>query len=192
MFPYMRCDLRVSFLNSTSSLKSLFPQKGLPRRLPFRVLRYITTEWRPEEQKRAISPDSSGLVMSKGVRVFLTVFQRGITTIDPRQARAVFYNDMPRAEADYWTSQLLPQSIGVFWSQTTYASWRYIPTTYVLCGQDQCVTLPYAEMMLQTASESRPNMIDTVERCEDGGHSIMLSRVEWTTNMLRRAAGEAA
>ncbi len=120
----------------------------------------------------------------------LTVVQRGITTIDPRQAPAVFYNDMSRAEAEYWTSQLLPQSIGVFWSQTTYASWRYIPTTYVLCGQDQCVTLPYAEMMLQTATESRPNMIDTVERCEDGGHSIMLSRVEWTTNMLRRAAGE--
>jgi hypothetical protein len=121
---------------------------------------------------------------------YLTVVQRGITTIDPRQAPAVFYNDMSRADAEYWTSQLLPQSIGVFWSQTTYASWRYIPTTYVLCGQDQCVTLPYAEMMLQTATESRPNMIDTVERCEDGGHSIMLSRVEWTTNMLRRAAGE--
>jgi len=124
--------------------------------------------------------------------MILTVVQAGITTIDPRQARAVFYNDMPRAEADYWISQLQPQSIGVFWSRTTYAAWRYIPTTYVLCGQDQCITLGYAEMMLQATQDSRPNMIDTIERCENGGHCIMLSRVEWTMNMLRRAAGERA
>jgi hypothetical protein len=124
--------------------------------------------------------------------MILTMVQAGITTIDPRQAVSVFYNDMPRAEAEYWASQLLPQSIGVFWSQTTYAAWRYIPSTYVLCGWDQCITLSYAEMMLQAAQDSRPNMIDTIERCNDGGHSIMLSRVEWTTNMLRRAAGERA
>jgi hypothetical protein len=102
----------------------------------------------------------------------------------------VFYNDMPKQEAEYWASQILPQSIGVFWSKTTYAAWRYIPTTYVLCGKDQSITLPYGEMILKAAQDSKPNMIDTVERCDEGSHSVMLSQVPWTVDMLRRAAGE--
>lgn len=97
---------------------------------------------------------------------------------------------MSPQEAQYWTAQLVPQSIGVYWSKTTYAAWRYIPSTYVLSGQDQTVTLPYAEVVLAAAQASRPNMIDKVERCEEGGHCIMLSKVHWTCEMLRRAAGE--
>ena len=45
-------------------------------------------------------------------------------------------------------------------------------------------------MILKAAQDSKPNMIDTVERCEDAGHSVMLSQVQWTVDMLRRAAGE--
>jgi hypothetical protein len=104
----------------------------------------------------------------------------------------VLYNDMSAAEAQYWTAQLLPQSIGVYWSKTTYAAWRYIPSTYVLCGRDQTLTLPYAEVVLAAAQGNRPNMIEVVEKCEEGGHCIMLSQVKWTVEMLRRAAGEVA
>lgn len=51
------------------------------------------------------------------------------------------------------------------------------------------MSLPYGEMILKAAQDSKPNMIDSVERC-DAGHSVMLSQTEWTANMLRRAAGE--
>ncbi|KAG0648374.1 hypothetical protein D0Z07_5133 [Hyphodiscus hymeniophilus] len=116
--------------------------------------------------------------------------QAGITTVDPLEATEVFYNDLSRPEAEYWASQLLPQSIGVFWSRTTYAAWRYIPSTYVLCGRDQSITLPYAEMILRAAQDSQPHRIDSVERCAAAGHCVMLSQVQWTVDMLRRAAGE--
>jgi hypothetical protein len=85
---------------------------------------------------------------------------------------------MSQSEAEYWASQLLPQSLGVYWSQTTYAAWRYIPTTYVLCGRDQAITLPYGEMILKAAQDSKPNMIDFVERCDVAGHCVMLSQVQ--------------
>jgi hypothetical protein len=45
-------------------------------------------------------------------------------------------------------------------------------------------------MILQAAQDSQPNMIDSVERCDIAGHCVMLSQVQWTVNMLRRAAGE--
>ncbi|KAH8683191.1 Alpha/beta hydrolase fold-1 [Tricladium varicosporioides] len=119
-----------------------------------------------------------------------TDLQAGIATIDPEATVVALYNDLPSPQAQYWTSQLLPQSLGIFWSKTTYSPWRYIPSTYVICGQDQNVTAEYAEMMLQEAKDSTPNMIDTVERCEDAGHAVFLSRISWTVDMLRRAAGE--
>lgn len=120
----------------------------------------------------------------------LTTAQAGVTTIDTKEAIEVFYNDMAKSEAEYWASQLLPQSIGVFWSRTTFAAWRYIPSTYVLCGRDQSITLPYGEMILKAAQDSLPNMIDAVEKCDGAGHCVMLSQVQWTVDMLRRAAGE--
>ncbi|KAF8865736.1 alpha/beta-hydrolase [Acephala macrosclerotiorum] len=123
------------------------------------------------------------------MRVNLQV-RRGFFSNNVEKAVNVLYNDLPKAEAEYWASQLLPQSIGVFWSKTTYAAWRYIPSTYVLCGKDQSITLPYAEMILKAARDSKPNAIDTVEKCEDAGHSVMLSQPEWTATMLRKAAGE--
>ncbi|KAH7321711.1 Alpha/beta hydrolase fold-1 [Rhexocercosporidium sp. MPI-PUGE-AT-0058] len=115
--------------------------------------------------------------------------QAGISTIKPADALSVFYNDMSIPQAEYWSSQLLPQSLGVFWSRTSYAAWRYIPSTYVLCARDQSMSLSYGEMILKAAQDSKPNMVDSVERC-DAGHCVMLSQPDWTANMLRRAAGE--
>ncbi|KAL2068192.1 hypothetical protein VTL71DRAFT_16290 [Oculimacula yallundae] len=113
----------------------------------------------------------------------------GLSTIKPADALSVFYNDLSPPEAEYWASQLLPQSLGVFWSQTSYAAWRYIPSTYVLCARDQSMSLSYGEMILKAAQDSKPNMVDSVERC-DAGHCVMLSQPQWTADMLRRAAGE--
>jgi hypothetical protein len=84
---------------------------------------------------------------------------------------------MSAHEAEYWASRILPQSIGVYWSQTTYAAWRYIPSTYVLCGRDNCISLAYGEMILKDAQDSTPNMIDSVERCDEAGHTVFLSQV---------------
>jgi hypothetical protein len=47
----------------------------------------------------------------------------------------------------------------------------------VLCGQDQNLTVEYAEMMIQAAKDSGPHMIECVERCEGAGHEVFLSRV---------------
>ena len=101
-----------------------------------------------------------------------------------------FYNDLPPDQQEYWTSKLQPISIGVLWSKTSYAAWRVIPTTVVLCEKDMTVPLQFAEHMLAGAQADKPNMIDTVERNKTAGHFVMLSQPEWTVDMLRRAAGE--
>ena len=101
-----------------------------------------------------------------------------------------FYNDLPLDQQEYWTSKLQPISLGVFWSKSSYAAWRVIPTTAVLCENDKTLPLQMAEYMLAAAQADKPNMIDTVERNETAGHFVMLSQPDWTVDMLRRAAGE--
>ncbi|RDW89593.1 hypothetical protein BP6252_01625 [Coleophoma cylindrospora] len=118
--------------------------------------------------------------------------QAGTSTIHALHAPGILYNDLPPETAQYWTSQLRPQSLGVYWSPISFAAWRYIPSTYVLCGQDRVVTPEYAELIVQAARTSGGECaLDRVERCESAGHCVMIGHVDWCVGMLRRAAGEA-
>lgn len=99
-------------------------------------------------------------------------------TVLPADAVLVFYNDLPKEQADKLASELESQSIGVFWSTVTYAPWRKIRTTYVLCENDQSFTMAFAEHLLNSAKATDNHRIDTLERC-DAGHFVMISRPEW-------------
>ena len=111
-------------------------------------------------------------------------------TVDPEDAKAIFYNDLSSAKGDEWASKLTHQSLGVYSSTQTYAAWRYIPSTYVIGEQDRTTfTPPVVEMIINGAKNMEPSAFDVIEKC-DGGHCLMISRPEWLAKVLRRAAGE--
>lgn len=60
----------------------------------------------------------------------------------------------------------------------------------MLCDNDQSFTKPFAEALIGGAKESNNHMIDVIEECHGAGHFVMLSNVDWTVGVLRRAAGE--
>ena len=93
-----------------------------------------------------------------------------------------FYNDLDDQTAAYWVSRLRPQSVGAFRSKTSYAAWRYIPSTYLICEKDNAVVLAMQEVFAKRC------MADTVERC-DSSHSPFLSRPEYVVDVIRRASG---
>lgn len=109
----------------------------------------------------------------------------------PEDAKRVFYHDLTSKEADFWASKLDFQSAGVYRSTTTYAAWRYIPSTYVIGEKDKTSFTPeLVDYMINTARSIQPSAFDVVERV-DAGHSIMISQPEWLAGVLRRAAGES-
>lgn len=57
-------------------------------------------------------------------------------TVGPEDAKDMFYQDLDEAHVAELAKRLLPQSIGCWWSKTTFAALRYIPTTYVVCTND--------------------------------------------------------
>lgn len=67
-----------------------------------------------------------------------------------------------------------------------YAAWKHIPTTYLLCTEDQ--TIPY-ERQTQLVDHARKTSAITTFEC-NAGHSPFLSQPELTAKVIRHAAGE--
>jgi hypothetical protein len=120
----------------------------------------------------------------------LTVLNKaGIITVLPEDAKELLYQDLDDEEVAELAKDLRPQSFAAFWSTTTYAAWRYIPTTYILCTGDKPSTVVAAGYLVDTA-KSGPNMIDNVIRHE-AGHSPLISQPEWTAKtLIKEVAGE--
>ena len=112
-----------------------------------------------------------------------------MTVDDFDDAKALMYQDLPDDIVAKVFAELRPQSLGVYWSTTTFAAWRHIPTTYVICQKDVPSTVAAVDSMLSSVQATDNHKLDKIiER--DAGHSAFLSQPEWVAEILREAAGE--
>jgi len=121
-----------------------------------------------------------------------TTNQAGIITVADRDVKEMFYQDVEDENVLAELSQdLRPQSLASFWSTTTHAAWRHIPTTYVLCTKDRPTTVVAARYLIETAKASPGgHKIDSVIEVE-AGHSPFISKPEWTAEMLLAEAARS-
>lgn len=95
------------------------------------------------------------------------------------------YNDLPSSEASLWASRLIPQSYQV---QTVKlkrtAAWHYIPSTYLICENDQAAPPAFQETFAASAKAQ-------IERC-DSGHSPHLSQPQMLIQKICEASQRAA
>ncbi|KAH6642501.1 Alpha/beta hydrolase fold-1 [Boeremia exigua] len=106
-----------------------------------------------------------------------------ITAKDP----SVFYNTLPESEQAYWFSQLQTHSLATFDTPTTGASWKTIPSSFLLCEQDRAIPAPFQEAMVNAAKE-KGAQVDLVRM--DSDHSPFLSKPKETVDWIRSVAGE--
>ncbi|KAF9878659.1 hypothetical protein CkaCkLH20_03559 [Colletotrichum karsti] len=59
--------------------------------------------------------------------------------VSPDRPREIFYNDFDEDAAREAILQLKSHSYRTFYSKLTYAAWRDIPVTYILCEQDNAI-----------------------------------------------------
>ena len=78
--------------------------------------------------------------------------------------------------------------MGALWSDQTYAAFKDIPTTYVVCMLDRIVPVEQQEGMISRAKELQSSAFGVVERLESG-HEPILSKVEEMVGVVERAAG---
>ena len=83
-----------------------------------------------------------------------------------------FYNDLPEREAKKWVSELRPQLAEAQLSPLTNAAYRFIPSTYLFCENDQALPIFLQKKMV---AESGAKFVS--EECT-AGHSPFLSMPE--------------
>ncbi|MCJ1312695.1 hypothetical protein MMC25_006371 [Agyrium rufum] len=129
-------------------------------------------------------------------------WDNGYLTLCPddqgRGTAEIMYNDLAPADAEKYISLLKRQSADVFLSQTTYAGWKAIPSTYLLCEKDMAMVPPFQEFLCSVATKyweekggNEGGEMFRVERLESG-HSPHLSQVRELVDLIGRVAGEGA
>ncbi|KAK4494637.1 hypothetical protein PRZ48_013993 [Zasmidium cellare] len=104
----------------------------------------------------------------------------------PRTPIHTFYNDLPADEAQAAAAHLKPHSYQVTHSKLTYAAWRYVPSTYLYCTEDNAILLEVQKLMVEEFAKGVEIRTETIR----AGHSPFLSRPDAMTMAIRRAAGE--
>lgn len=97
--------------------------------------------------------------------------------VTPEAARQIFFHDLPEGERERWARMLRPHSIGAMWSMQTYAAWRHVPSTHVVCEGDRVMPVERQEEMIREARKVEGRAFDQVFRLECG-HEPVLAAIE--------------
>lgn len=113
-------------------------------------------------------------------------------------AKNIFYNEVPPTTASHYISTLRPHAYATFFAKLTYSPLMDIPSSYVICENDNCIPVAAQEGTIELARQSfaveeekgmgKVVPFDVVERL-GSGHMPFLSRVEEIVEVLLRAVG---
>lgn len=105
----------------------------------------------------------------------------------------IFYNDVEPSAATHAASLLLPHVLEPFFTPTQHDGWADFPVTYVVCKNDQALTVSYQHSAIEVcrSREGRRGGREAVEVVEmESGHSPFLSVPEDTIKVIVGAVGE--
>ena len=106
--------------------------------------------------------------------------------VKPATPVETFYNDVQ--EPEKYVKMLKPHSYKTLASKMTYAGWKHVPCTYLLCEKDAAIPIHAQKGMVEQAQQAGANMkTETV----DASHSPFLSVPGKVASSIRRAAGES-
>ena len=103
----------------------------------------------------------------------------------PKTPIEILYNDVK--EPEKYVDMLEPFSYSIVFSKGTYAGWKYVPCTYLLCEKDMALSIQAQKGMVEEAQQAGADMkVDHI----DASHSPFLSMPGQLVRSIRKAAGE--
>jgi pimeloyl-ACP methyl ester carboxylesterase len=94
----------------------------------------------------------------------------------PARPEEIFFNDVSEDATRAAVDRLAPQSMAAVKGAVGAVAWRDVPTTYVICDQDNAIPVPAQEMLAGRA--------DNVTRL-DASHSPFLSQPDAVVGVIR-------
>ena len=108
--------------------------------------------------------------------------ERGDFEAVPDDPIALFYGDVPRSEAEEAAERLVPQSARSFSDVLTEAGWHTVPSTYIVCEDDQA--FPAQSQQLLAARSGAVHRVES-------SHSPFMSKPEELAALLAKIALES-
>lgn len=105
------------------------------------------------------------------------------------EARNDFYSDLSDEDAAVWVGKLKHHSLKTFLDVVTFAAWKHIPSTFVICENDNAFVPEAQEALIKRARDIHAGAFDIIERLS-ASHSPFLSMPLEVADIIRRAAGE--
>jgi pimeloyl-ACP methyl ester carboxylesterase len=130
-----------------------------------------------------LEPGQSLLGLRGGVEPEWWIGSEDGLSLLPDNPRHVFYNDCPPEVAERAAAAILPHSRASVTQELSTAAWQTVPSTYVICEQDNAIPPAAQEMMSGRAG--------TVLRL-DSSHSPFLSRPDDVTAIIQKALATLA
>ncbi|KAF2183819.1 alpha/beta-hydrolase [Zopfia rhizophila CBS 207.26] len=99
----------------------------------------------------------------------------------------IFYNDLSAEEQQKWMSKLQTHAFATKKAKSTGAAWKEIPSSYLICEDDNAIPKVAQEAMTKGAKDAGAEMeIEVIK----ASHSPFLSQPDRVVEFIRRAAGE--
>jgi hypothetical protein len=99
---------------------------------------------------------------------------------------AIFYGDLPESEQKEWFSKLQSHNLNTFYAKAPGASWKEIPTSYLVCEDDRAIPIQGQEGMIQNARDKGAEIeVDKLK----ASHSPFLSMPNETADWIVKVAG---
>jgi len=97
------------------------------------------------------------------------------------------FSDLPRAEGIKLVSQFPGHSTASFAGKLTYAAYKDVPVTYIICEEDKVISPKAQRKMVQMLERDGKDV--TVVSLKSG-HAPNSSQPEKVVEVVRKAAGE--
>lgn len=95
-----------------------------------------------------------------------------------------FYNDLAPEKQEYYTALLVQQPASVHMARLTAdpAAYKFLPTSYVICEQDNALPMPFQETVVEGVRKDGGQMRH-VYRLESS-HSPMISKPQEVVGII--------
>ena len=135
----------------------------------------------------AMMPDTDGAVPDNFANPELVAAIQeaddGSTTVEEGKIRQIFYHQCPDADVERAMRELTPNEAAITFDAPREAAWKTIPTTYVVCTEDQALLAPGQRQLARRANRIAEWPTD---------HSPFFSNPQLLINLLHTLSQEHA
>ena len=104
----------------------------------------------------AMMPDTDGAVPDNFANPELVAAIQeaddGSTTVEQDKIRQIFYHQCPDADVERALRELTPNEAAITFDAPREAAWKTIPTTYIVCTEDQALLAPGQRQLARRAN----------------------------------------